>query len=588
MALFFLSCAFLLLMASSAIVLLWPTGNAATSVAVGAPQVGYLLLGGILIFALIMLLILRRVNQLFAARLSVAEALRISEQRHRALLETIPDIVLRRKRNGLYTDFKPAKHFGAFIPPAEFIGKNMTEFLTPEVVKISMDASERALASGIEQTYYYRMTNRQMGVPRDYEGRVLPVNEDEVQVIIRDITEEKLQAARTQQAQKLESLGLLAGGVAHDFNNLLTGIMAQLSLARFKSARNLPLLDQLDKAAAAAERAADLTRQLLAYAGKGAFQLTLLDVNMLVSDTAGLFGAALPNRAALQLELTDALPAVNVDRSQLQQVMMNLVLNAAEALGNTGDYVRISTGVQTLAANHEVSHYAGEPLPPGDYVTLRVCDNGCGMKQATLQQIFDPFFSTKSTGHGLGLAATLGIMRAHHGGIGVESQLGEGSTFTLLLPATTEHVRPTQSGVATATYHYQSPPTLLVIDDEAAIREAVTDLLITEGMTILTAASGQEGIDLFRRQGDQIDLILLDMKMPQLSGEETLRALCKIDPTVRVILSSGYTETEIHHLQQEASVVAFLPKPYDFAQLTAAVHDALHHLAGVAPVELAK
>ncbi|MEZ4734566.1 MAG: response regulator [Caldilineaceae bacterium] len=338
----------------------------------------------------------------------------------------------------------------------------------------------------------------------------------------------------------------------------------------------------------AAERAADLTRQLLAYARKGNFQLTLLDVSGLVRDTAGLFSAALPNRAELQLDLADALPAVTVDRHQLQQVVMNLVLNAAEALGNTGGYVRICTGMQLLVTSHEVSHYVGEALAPGAYVTLQVSDNGCGMEQTMLQQIFDPFFSTKSTGHGLGLAATLGIMRTHHGGIVVESQLGVGSTFTLLLPATTAQVPTPQSVAATTTHHYCSPPTLLVIDDEVAIREAVTDLLTTAGITILTAASGQEGIDLFRRQGDQIDLILLDMKMPQLSGEETLRALCQIDPTVNVILSSGYTETEIHHLQQEANVVAFLPKPYNFAQLTAAIHDALHHLASVAPVEAAE
>lgn len=586
--LFFLSLAFLLLMISSAFVLLWFPARAATPLTVIAPLIGYLLVGNLLIFAIIMLLILRRVNQLFAARLSVEEALQISEQRHRALLETIPDIVLRRKRNGVYTDFKPARHFGRFIRPADFLGKNMSEFLPPEVVEVSMAASERALASGVEQIYQYRMPQRLTGALRDYEGRVVPVNEDEVQVIIRDITEEKLQAARTQQAQKLESLGLLAGGVAHDFNNLLTGIMAQLSLARFKFARNLPLLDQLDKAMVAAERAADLTRQLLAYAGKGNFQLTLLDVSGLVRDTAGLFSAALPNRAELQLDLADALPAVTVDRNRLQQVVMNLVLNAAEALGNTGGYVRICTGMQLLVTSHEVSHYVGEALAPGAYVTLQVSDNGCGMEQTMLQQIFDPFFSTKSTGHGLGLAATLGIMRTHHGGIVVESQLGVGSTFTLLLPATTAQVPTPQSVAATTTHHYCSPPTLLVIDDEVAIREAVTDLLTTAGITILTAASGQEGIDLFRRQGDQIDLILLDMKMPQLSGEETLRALCQIDPTVNVILSSGYTETEIHHLQQEANVVAFLPKPYNFAQLTAAIHDALHHLASVAPVEAAE
>ena len=540
-------------------------------------SVAELLSGANLIFGVIVFLTGYTFFQFIRERKRAEEAIEASERRHRVLLETIPDVVLRRKRDGIYTDYKPAKSFGRFMPSSDFIGTHISQILPPDVVELSMAASEKALLTGEEQVYEYRMPNRLTGIIRDYEARVLPSGDDEVQVIVRDVTEDKLQEERLHQSQKLESLGVLAGGIAHDFNNLLTGMLGQTSLAKFKLARGLPVTEHIDKAITSAERAADLTRQLLAYAGKGKFQIMALNLSELIRETTGLLETALPNRAELQLQLDDALPMIEADRSQIQQVVMNLVINAAEALHEEGGHVRITTRHQTLSANDDTSSYMGDELLPAAYVTLEIFDNGCGMDGKVISRIFDPFFSTKTHGHGLGLAATLGIMRTHHGGIQVQSQPGSATTFTLLFPALRAQVVKPSAAEADVESYSTAKPLVLVIDDESAIRESVTDILAMEGIQVVTAASGNEGIACFRQQQHQIGLVLLDLKMPGMSGEETLRALRQIDAQVSVILSSGYNETEVSHLFHEGEIMAFLQKPYNFALLCQQVRKALNN-----------
>lgn len=538
--------------------------------------VAELLSGANLIFGLIVFLTGYTFFQFIRERKRAEEAIEASERRHRVLLETIPDIVLRRKRDGIYTDYKPAKSFGRFMPSSDFIGTHISQILPPDVVELSMAASEKALSTGQEQVYEYRMPNRLTGIIRDYEARVLPSSDDEVQVIVRDVTEDKLQEERLHQSQKLESLGVLAGGIAHDFNNLLTGMLGQTSLAKFKLARGLPVTEHIDKAITSAERAADLTRQLLAYAGKGKFQIMALNLSELIRETTGLLETALPNRAELQLQLDDALPMIEADRSQIQQVVMNLVINAAEALHEEGGHVRITTRHQTLSANDDTSSYMGAHLLPAAYVALEIFDNGCGMDSKVISRIFDPFFSTKTHGHGLGLAATLGIIRTHHGGIQVQSVPGSGTTFTLLFPALKTPVIKPSTAEADVEPYSTAKPLVLVIDDESAIRESVTDILMMEGIQVVTAASGNEGIACFRQQQQQIGLVLLDLKMPGMNGEETLRALRQIDAQVSVILSSGYNETEVSHLFHDGEIIAFLQKPYNFTLLCQQVRKALN------------
>ena len=526
-------------------------------------------------FAVTTWLTVRRLGQLLTQRQDAATALRASERRQRALLDTIPDAVMRRKRDGTYTDFKAAKEFGRFMPSSDFVGKNVREILPAPIAALSLAASDLALETGEEQNYEYQMNHRQSGILRDYEARVVPSGEDEVQVIIRDITEEKQQEMRFHQAQKLESLGVLAGGIAHDFNNLLTGMLAQNSLARTKLKRGLPALEHVEKAITSAERAADLTRQLLAYAGRGKFQIVAIDLNTLIRENAGLLETALPNRAELQVQLTDQAPLIEADRGQIQQVVMNLVINAAEALGPDGGYVRITTRCGKIENAAEFNGYMAEELAPGNYVVLEVLDNGAGMDETTIKQIFDPFFSTKTHGHGLGLAATLGIIRTHHGGIHVESEPGVGTKFTVLFPLVAAKAIAAITSEPLVAPRYDTKLHVLVIDDETSIREVVADILMSEGIAVLVAAGGEEGIALYQQQQARIGLVLLDMKMPGISGEETFHRLRAFDPTVQVILSSGYTEIEINDYFRSTDIVAFLQKPYDIAQLLQCVHNVL-------------
>lgn len=541
----------------------------------GLEYVAKLLSGANLVLGIIVLLTGYSFFQFLNERRRAEEAIQASERRHRVLLETIPDIVLRRKRNGLYTDYKPAKSFGRFMPSDDFIGKHINQILPSDVAALSLEASEKALATGEEQVYEYRMPNRLTGLIRDYEARVLPSGDDEVQVIVRDVTEDKLQEERLHQAQKMESLGILAGGIAHDFNNLLTGMLGQTSLAKFKLARGLPASEHIDKAITSAERAAELTRQLLAYAGKGKFQIMELNLGDLIRETTGLLETALPARAQLQLQLDDTLAMIEADRSQIQQVVLNLVINAAEALYEEGGYIRIATRRQALTTLNDSSSYMGDNLLPGSYVALEISDNGCGMDEKLLSRIFDPFFSTKTHGHGLGLAATLGIIRTHHGGIRVQSQPGNGTTFTLLFPTVNAQPLTPTTVEAEIVSYATTQPLVLVVDDESAIRESVTDILTIEGIQVITAANGIDGIAYFRQQQEQIGLVLLDLKMPGMSGEETLRVLRQINAQVKVILSSGYNETEVSHLFHKGEILAFLQKPYPSALLIQQVHSAL-------------
>lgn len=257
--------------------------------------------------------------------------------------------------------------------------------------------------------------------------------------ILQDIHEQRQAQEALQAMQKWESLAILAGGIAHDFNNLLVAMLGQSSLAKYKMTPNNPGYKHIEKVEKAARRAAKLTNQMLAYSGRGQFEVRLIDLNMLIADNLRLFEASIPKNVTLQTRFHETLPCIEADTAQMQQVIMNLILNAAQAIGEERGVVEISTSVRTLTAGQtEGWNLTGEPLAVGDYVAVAVEDDGCGIAESALPSIFDPFFSTKESGSGLGLAAVLGIMRGHNGGIQVHSQVGVGTQFNLLLPATTK------------------------------------------------------------------------------------------------------------------------------------------------------
>ena len=388
------------------------------------------------------------------------------------------------------------------------------------------------------------------------------------------LEEERLRLERQmQQAQKLESLGVLAGGIAHDFNNLLVGILGNASLAAAEPQMPRGARELLSEIERAAQRAADLTRQLLAYAGKGRFIVEPCGLSQLVEEMLTLVRSAMSRKAELHLELARELPSIAADATQLRQIVMNLLTNASDALEDRPGSIMLRTGVQMVDDSYRAGVLGGDPLPDGRYVYLEVADTGVGMDADTLTKIFDPFFTTKFTGRGLGLAATRGIMQGHRGAIKVYSELGKGTTFKLLFPAVDEPaVERAQTRQSTT---WQGSGTILVIDDEPGVRRVTRLVLERLGFDVLDAADGLEGLELYRQQQGRIRLTLLDLTMPRLDGEETFRQLRLIDPDVRVVLMSGYNAQTVTTQFVGKGLAGFVQKPFRADELEAQVRAVL-------------
>jgi signal transduction histidine kinase/CheY-like chemotaxis protein len=401
------------------------------------------------------------------------------------------------------------------------------------------------------------------------------LNSRKRQYELRDYLEEReRQEERLRQTQKLESIGVLAGGIAHDFNNLLTAVLGYASLALDRVPPGSSLRPLLTSVVEASERAAHLTAQLLAYAGKARFVLKSLDLSEHVRQISGLLQTSIPRTVRLQLELPTGLPHIEADAAQVQQVVMNLVINAAEAIpeGQTGT-VLIATEIQDVDDAYSQSNFVEAQLTPGRYVSLEVRDSGTGMDEKTLGRIFDPFFTTKFTGRGLGLAAVLGIVRKHKGGIGVSSTQGQGTTFRILFPAIAPD--PMLVETKTAESSLAGAGTVLVIDDEEMVRRVARTTLEFFGYSVLEADNGERGIELFRSRAEDVAIVLLDMTMPVMSGEETFRHLRTIRPDVKVLLSSGYDEIETTRQFTAEGLAGFLQKPYTGARLAEMIRSIL-------------
>ncbi len=404
---------------------------------------------------------------------------------------------------------------------------------------------------------------------RDGRGQVAAIS-----AIARDITEIKALEEQLRQAAKLESLGVLAGGIAHDFNNLLVGILGNASLAKNTLPSASPVRQMLDDVISAGERAAVLTRQLLAYAGKGKFVIQPVDISALVREMTKLVQASVPKAVAVRLRLVPGLPAVVADVAQLQQLIMNLIINAAEAIGDNSGTVTVTTGNLEISGSETMGATGwSDPATPGRYVFFEVEDTGAGMDEATIARIFDPFFTTKFTGRGLGLSAALGIVRGHHGFIQVISSPGRGSAFKVLFPAAQEEVAPEQ--VHEVKDDLTGSGVILLVDDEELVRRMAGAALAQLGFTVLEAGNGREAIELFQRHSSEIRLVILDLSMPVMNGEECLTQLRGIRADVPVLLSSGFSETEAASRFQSAGVTSFLQKPYTAQSLAELVKAAL-------------
>ncbi len=397
-----------------------------------------------------------------------------------------------------------------------------------------------------------------------------------IQFNMRDITERKRFERELQETQKLESLGLLAGGIAHDFNNLLTGILGNASLAFLETSADEPARARLRQIVDACERAGFLTRQLLAYAGKGRFVVSKIDLGDFVQEISTLVRTSIPRTIDLRLERAPNLPPIEADTVQIQQVVMNLVINGAEAVGeSTPGRVTIRTSVREIGEQDAAEFFQADPAAPGTYVQLEVTDTGQGMDEATKARIFDPFFTTKFTGRGLGLAAVLGIIRAHHGALSVYSRPGKGSTFLILLPASGGHAAGPAAVAPDSTLTIPAGSVALVIEDEVSIRMLAENVLTRAGIRVLLAKNGKNGVEMFREHNQEISVVLLDLQMPVMGGEEALALLRQIDPDIPIILSSGFDESEAERRFAALKPGHFLQKPYTAARLADAVAAAL-------------
>jgi len=500
-----------------------------------------------------------------------------SENRLRVLFETTPAGIIMVSPQGVITfaNRRMAEMFGCALDG--LTGSSYISHVSPEEHVAGQTEFQHLISGGIEFYTIERQYCRVDGTcfwgylsSRRYEnaeGELISIVG-----IIADMTELKQaeeQRRKLEQqmlhVQKLESLGVLAGGIAHDFNNILLAITGNASLALMRLGAQSPAVYHLQQIEKAADKAADLARQMLAYSGKGRFVLEPLNLNHIVEEMTNMLQVSISKKAVLRYHLTKHLPSIVADATQIRQVVMNLAINASEAIGDKSGVISISTGCMDCDQNYLREVWIDQDLVEGLYVYLEVADTGCGMEREIMERIFDPFFTTKFTGRGLGMAAILGIVRGHCGAIKVYSEPGRGSNFKILLPASD---RPAELyNGPQDDMQWRGEGTVLLVDDEETIRAIGSDMFRELGFDVITAADGCEAVELFKQQQEHIVFVVLDLTMPHMNGEDAFRELRRIDPTVKVIISSGYNEQEVTQKFVGKGLAGFIQKPYKLSTL---------------------
>jgi two-component system cell cycle sensor histidine kinase/response regulator CckA len=502
--------------------------------------------------------------------------LRHSEERYRVLTETTSDAVAELDAEGRLV-FASAG-FGQVLGyvPEELVGTTPFGLIHPDDVEPLAERFLRRVSEarprGKGRVFRVRHRN---GSWRWLRGGGInietPSGETRLVAAFSDVTEQiEVEEARrrlderVQETQKLESLGIMAGGVAHDFNNLLTPILGDASLALMELPAGSAVRRRIERIQRAAHHAATLTHQLLDYAGIGSLDLEPVDVSKIVREMGELLQSAVSKHAELVYELTDDLPAVRADPRLLSQVVVNLITNASEAVDarpEGGGRITVRSGSAEFSTEALAHMVLGEDVTPGRHVFFEVEDAGCGMDADTRARIFDPFFTTKFTGRGLGLAAVLGIVRKHGGAIDIESEPGRGTRIRVLCPRAAGEETPLPPTRSDGD-DWMSSGTVLVADDDEGARAILCETLARAGFRVLVASDGREAVDTFRRHADAICLVLLDRTMPGTSGEEALDAIRRLSPQVPIVLVSGYSrETAASQLAHDEHS-AFLQKPF--------------------------
>jgi PAS domain S-box-containing protein len=529
-------------------------------------------------------------DRLSAANLELEKANRKLEEAlevTRAITENAAEALLMVNARGMVSFVNRAAETMFGFAPDELLGQTLADKLVHSGIDGKPlprddDPLVRSLATattvkGVDAVFLARNGSR-VDLACSYAPIVQGGRVTAAVLVLHDVSERKRAEERLREAHKLESIGLLAGGIAHDFNNLLTGILGNASLAQELLPPGSLAEPILKDVVTAGERAADLTRQMLAYSGKGRFLVEQVDLSKLAREITNLLRASIAKNVSLQLDLASALPPVEADAGQMQQVIMNLVLNAAEAIADRQGMVLVRTAPQWVDERFRAEELDRAELSTGLYVRLEVRDTGCGMDDATKTRIFDPFFSTKFTGRGLGLAAVAGIVRSHWGLIKLTTAPGRGSTFVVLFPAKNAATLEMGPVAPETRERVDEADLILIIDDETVVRRIATSALTHYGYRVRQASSGREGIEILREEKGAIALVLLDLNMPGLSGHETLSELRTFAPDVEVLVSSGYGEEQAMSLFSGQRVSGFIQKPYTTARLLEKVAGALRSM----------
>lgn len=386
-----------------------------------------------------------------------------------------------------------------------------------------------------------------------------------VVIVFRDITDKQNAERALQNAQRLEALGVLAGGIAHDFNNILMAIMGQADLIRASHYPLPPDLIGISDILNAAKRAAELCDQMLAFAGRGLMKAENVNMKTLTEEMLNMLKTCISKKATLQLNIDEDLPYIYGTASQLRQILMNLVVNASDAIGDQNGSITISMGTTLWDKTNIQHHCIINPSKPGKYVYIEIADTGCGMTQQTIERIFDPFFTTKFTGRGLGLSATIGIISSHKGGLCLKSKVGKGTSFKVLFPAV--ETEKNTVDVAAGPKTLKGYGTILLADDEPSIRIICSKQLQHLGFDVMLAEDGLQAVQIYKEFTEKISCIILDLTMPNMNGEEAFKEIKKINPDARIVLSSGYCENDITERFKDMDLSGALQKPFTMAEL---------------------
>ena len=518
------------------------------------------------------------------ARIKAFDALSESEQRFRLLFENQGEGVTMVDIEENITIANPAADEIFGVEPGRLEGRSIRNFVSPEHWELLKEQTKRRI-EGRRDSYELNIL-RDNGEVRniivtsnpwwDRTGTVVGALS-----IFRDITEtrnaenERIKLeSRIQQAQKMESLSLLAGGVAHDYNNLLQGILGNAGLALMDLPDDSSVIESIEAIKRSAQHAAELTKQMLAFSGRGSFAVRSFNLSSLVEQMNQLISANISKKITVKFNLSEEKTIAKADVTQVRQVLMNLVTNAAEAIGDKEGRIIISTALRDYTHESMEKVFSKVELIPGRYICLQVEDNGCGIKNSQISQVLDPFFSTKFTGRGLGLAAVYGIVSEHGGGILIESEEGKWTIFSIIFPE--YHIeekevkhRPDDKN------DFRFSGTVLLADDENAVLDVSAKILSKLGFSVLKAANGGEALELFMENKDKIDVVILDLTMPVMSGIEVMEEIYRISEEIPVLLSSGYNEDDTVKKQYRIKPSAFLQKPYEFKRIKQALKDVL-------------